>query len=152
MPYIVLDKTDYRELSRYDVREESMHDKLYYAQEGLHYGDFGGIWVKVIYSFFGLTSGVLSILGFVLYLERTKSKQKRKVNYKTTFKKVGLWFFWLTGICLLLYVLTLTIGSILPTVGVTLAIYGTLLFFVIRFLVAFSKRRYQALVKKSDRK
>ena len=85
---IVLDKKDLSELSRYDIREKSLHDKTFYIQEGLHYGDFGGIWVKVIYSFFGLTSGALSILGFVLYLERTKSKQKRKVNYKTTGRKV----------------------------------------------------------------
>ncbi|MEM7108316.1 MAG: PepSY-associated TM helix domain-containing protein, partial [Bacteroidota bacterium] len=89
--YIVLDKRDYHELGRYDIREKSLHNKLYYAQEGLHYGDFGGIWVKVIYSFFGLTSGILAILGFVLYLERTKSKQKKKVNYKTTGKKVWRW-------------------------------------------------------------
>ena len=81
---IVLDKKDYTELARYDIREKSLHDKTYYLQEGLHYGDFGGIWVKVIYSFFGLTSGALSILGFVLYLERTKSKQKKKTKYKTT--------------------------------------------------------------------
>ncbi|MEM6806099.1 MAG: PepSY-associated TM helix domain-containing protein, partial [Bacteroidota bacterium] len=106
--YVVLDKEDYRELGRYDIRGKSLGDKAYYAQEGLHYGDFGGIWVKLIYSFFGLTSGVLSILGFVLYLERTKSKQKKKVNYKTTGKKVWIWTFWITAICVLFYVMTAT--------------------------------------------
>ena len=145
---IVLDKKDYSELGRYDIREKSLGDKAYYAQEGLHYGDFGGIWVKVIYSFFGLTSGVLSILGFVLYLERAKSKQRKKVNYKTTGKKVWLWSFWITAICVLLYILTITIGGSIPTVVITLAIYGTLLFYLIRFLVVFLKRKYKALVKK----
>lgn len=145
---IVLDKKDYSELGRYDIREKSLGDKAYYAQEGLHYGDFGGIWVKVIYSFFGLTSGVLSILGFVLYLERTKPKQRKKVNYKTTGKKVWLWSFWITAICVLLYILTITIGGSIPTLVITLAIYGTLLFYLIRFLVVFLKRKYKALVKK----
>lgn len=145
---IVLDKKDYRELRRYDIREKSLGDKAYYAQEGLHYGDFGGIWVKVIYSFFGLTSGVLSILGFVLYLERTKSKQKKKVNYKATGKKVWLWSFWITAICVLLYILTITIGGNIPTLVITMAIYGALLFYLIKFMVVFSKRKYKALVKK----
>ena len=146
--YIVLDKKDYSELARYDIREKSLHDKIYYAQEGLHYGDFGGIWVKVIYSFFGLTSGALSILGFILYLERTKAKQKRKVNYKTTGKKVWLWSFWITAICVLLYVLTATFGDDIPTQIVTLASWGSLLFYLIKYLVVFLKRKYKALIKK----
>lgn len=145
---IVLDKKDYSELARYDIREKSLHDKTYYAQEGLHYGDFGGIWVKVIYSFFGLTSGALSILGFVLYLERTKSKQKKKVRYKTTGRKVWLWSFWITMVCVLSYALTITIGASMPTTVISLAIYGLLLFFLIRPLVLFSKRKITALLKK----
>ncbi|MEM8965241.1 MAG: PepSY-associated TM helix domain-containing protein, partial [Bacteroidota bacterium] len=117
---IVLDKKDYSELARYDVREKSLGDKVYYAQEGLHYGDFGGVWVKVVYSFLGLTSGVLSMLGFVLYLERTKARQKKKVSYKATGKQVWLWSFWIIAICILLYVLTITIGTTIPTIVITL--------------------------------
>ncbi|MEM6813690.1 MAG: PepSY-associated TM helix domain-containing protein [Bacteroidota bacterium] len=146
--YIVLDKKDYRELGRYDIREKSLGDKVYYVQEGLHYGDFGGIWVKVIYSFFGLTSGVLSILGFVLYLERTKSKQKTKVNYKTTGKKVWLWSFWITAVCIVFYIMTITIGRVVPTIIVTLAVYGSLLFYVIRSLVISLRRVFRAFIKK----
>ena len=146
--YIVLDKQDYRELGRYDIREESLHDKVYYAQEGLHYGDFGGVWVKVIYSFFGLTSGALSILGFVLYYERTKSKQKQKVNYKTTGKKVWLWSFWLTVLCMLLYILTITIGRSIPTVVVTLAFWLPLLFYLIKYIVVFLVRGVKLFVRK----
>ncbi|MEM9858248.1 MAG: PepSY-associated TM helix domain-containing protein, partial [Bacteroidota bacterium] len=145
---IVLDKRDYREVRRYDVRVKSVGDKAFYAQEGLHYGDFGGVWIKVIYSFFGLTSGVLSILGFVLYLERTKSKQKEKVNYKTTGKKVWLWSLWTTAFCVLLYILTITVGASIPTLVITLAIYGALLFYLIKPVIVFSKRKYKALIKK----
>lgn len=145
---IVLDKADYSELSRYDVRTKSLGDKVYYAQEGLHYGDFGGIWVKVIYSFLGFTSGALAILGFVLYLERTKSKQKQKVNYKTTGVRVWRWSAWILGACVLLYILTIIIGPNIPTVVITLGLFGTLLFFLFRPLVLFLKRKFKSLVKK----
>ncbi|MEM9361871.1 MAG: PepSY-associated TM helix domain-containing protein [Bacteroidota bacterium] len=145
---IVLDKKDMSELSRYDIREKSLHDKTYYVQEGLHYGDFGGIWVKVIYSFFGLTSGALSILGFVLYLERTKSKQKSKVRFKTTGRKVWLWSFWITAVCVLFYISTITIGANLPTTILSWTIHLLLLFFLIRPLVLFSKRKITTLLKK----
>lgn len=147
---IVLDKKDYTELARYDIRKKSMHDKAYYAQEGLHYGDFGGIWVKVIYSFFGLTSGVLSILGFVLYLERTKSKQKAKVNYKTTGKKVWLWSFWTTAVCALIYIITITLGRAIPTVVVTLAFWIPVLFYLIKYVLVFFVRGVKMLVKTTN--
>ncbi|MEM9364059.1 MAG: PepSY-associated TM helix domain-containing protein [Bacteroidota bacterium] len=146
--FIVLDKKNYTELGRYDIREQSLHNKAYYAQEGLHYGDFGGVWVKVIYSFFGLTSGALSILGFVLYLERTKSTQKKKVNYKTTGKKVGLWTFWLTAFCILLFVTLRIIGRDIPTLIVTLAFWLPVLFYLIKYLVVFSIRGIKLLLKK----
>lgn len=145
---LVLDKKDYSELGRYDIRKKSLGDKVYYAQEGLHYGDFGGIWVKVIYSFFGLTSGGLSILGFVLYLERTKSKQKTKVNYKTTGRKVWLWSIGITAFCLLLYMLTITVGANIPTIVITLAFWGYLLYHFIRFVVVYSIRAVKKRVKK----
>ena len=145
---IVLDKKDYSELGRYDVRTKSLGDKVYYAQEGLHYGDFGGIWVKVIYSFFGLTSGVLSMLGFVLYLERTKSKQKQEVNYKTSGKKVWQWSFWITAICVLFYITTITIGRQIPTILVTLVFWVPILFYLFKYLFVFSKRGLKALIKR----
>ncbi|MEM7106747.1 MAG: PepSY-associated TM helix domain-containing protein [Bacteroidota bacterium] len=146
--YLFLDKKSFQELARYDIREKSLGDKAYYAQEGLHYGDFGGIWVKVIYSFFGLTSGALSMLGFVLYLERTKSKQRKKANYKTTGRKVGLWTFWITALCVLLYVLTVTVDQDIPTSIITLAFWSPLLFYLVKYLVILSKRGFKALAKK----
>ena len=145
---IVLDKKDYAELGRYDIREKPLHDKVYYAQEGLHYGDFGGIWVKVIYTILGLTSGVLAMLGFVLYLERTKSRQKQKANYKTTGKKVWSWSIWVTLICILLYVTTAIIGRDIPTYVITIAMWGALLFFLIKYMVVYTIRGVKALKKR----
>ncbi|MEM9338703.1 MAG: PepSY domain-containing protein [Bacteroidota bacterium] len=149
--YLILDKKDYEVLGQYDIRKKSLHDKVYYAQEGLHYGDFGGIWVKVIYSFFGLTSGVLSILGFVLYLERTKTKQKQKVNYKTTGRKVWLWSFWVTAVCVLFYISTITIGKSIPTAIVTFISWGFFLFYLIKYLIVFSWRGLKLMFRKAKR-
>ena len=146
--YIVLDKQDYSELARYDVRKGSLGDKVYYAQEGLHYGDFGGIWGKLIYSFFGLTSGVLALLGFVLYLERTKSKKTDQVNAKPTGRKVWLWSLGITAVCVLLYVMTVVFGMNLPTLIITILAYGTILYYLFKPLVLFVVRKLKALFKK----
>ncbi|MES2373577.1 MAG: PepSY-associated TM helix domain-containing protein [Bacteroidota bacterium] len=40
----------------------------------LHFGKFGGLPVKILYSLFGLSSGLLSITGFLLWLRRRKNQ------------------------------------------------------------------------------
>jgi uncharacterized iron-regulated membrane protein len=39
----------------------------------VHYGRYGGLPVKILYSLFGLTGGLLSITGFVLWIRRRSS-------------------------------------------------------------------------------
>ncbi|NBW72242.1 MAG: PepSY domain-containing protein, partial [Flavobacteriia bacterium] len=41
----------------------------------LHYANYGGIFVKIIYSILALLSGLMPITGFILWRRRTK-KQK----------------------------------------------------------------------------
>jgi uncharacterized iron-regulated membrane protein len=41
----------------------------------IHYGQYGGLPVKIIYFLFGLTSGVLSVTGFLLWLKGKKLKR-----------------------------------------------------------------------------
>lgn len=41
----------------------------------IHYGGFGGLPVKILYSFFGLSSGLLSITGAVLWIKRLRRKK-----------------------------------------------------------------------------
>ncbi len=38
----------------------------------IHYGRYGGLLVKILYSLFGLTGGLLSITGFLLWIKRRK--------------------------------------------------------------------------------
>ena len=84
--YIVLSKTNQQPLFTYDVRQQPFGHKFYFIQEALHFGDFGGLWLKVLYAVLGLTSGFLSISGFVIYLfRRQKKKPHRADALKTTF-------------------------------------------------------------------
>jgi uncharacterized iron-regulated membrane protein len=83
---LVLSKTSYQPVFKCDLRAMSFRDKFYSVQEALHFGDYGGLWLKIIYTILGLTSAFLSISGFIVYLYRTNKKQQRKMTpLKTTF-------------------------------------------------------------------
>jgi uncharacterized iron-regulated membrane protein len=43
----------------------------------LHFGNYGGIGLKIVYCLFGLTPAFLSISGFVVWIRRGRSKKKR---------------------------------------------------------------------------
>ena len=88
---MVLSKGSYRPVFKCDLRKASFSQRFYAVQEALHFGDYGGLWLKVIYSILGLTSAFLSISGFVVYLYRTDKKQQRKMSpLKTTFVYTAL--------------------------------------------------------------
>jgi uncharacterized iron-regulated membrane protein len=83
---IVFAKKSYKALFKCDLRKASFADKFYSVQEALHFGDFGGLGVKVVYAILGLISAFLSISGFVVYLCRTDKKEKRSQSpIKITF-------------------------------------------------------------------
>lgn len=71
---LVLDKQTRQVKYRYDARKADFGDQLYSVQEALHFGDFGGLLLKIAYCLFGLTSGALSITGYVIYLKRREKK------------------------------------------------------------------------------
>ncbi|MWB96489.1 hypothetical protein GON26_19165 [Flavobacterium sp. GA093] len=73
---LYIDKDKKQIISHFDPRVASLSTKLFYSQDPLHYGTFGGLWSKIIYSIFGLSSGILCITGFVIYLKRNQSKKK----------------------------------------------------------------------------
>jgi uncharacterized iron-regulated membrane protein len=82
---LVLSKTTNKPLFKYDVREQPFSHKLYFVQEALHFGDFGGLLLKAVYATLGLVSGFLSISGFVVYLYRRKKKHPGVNPMKLTF-------------------------------------------------------------------
>jgi uncharacterized iron-regulated membrane protein len=83
---LILSKKTLRPVFKFDVRKASFRDRFYSVQEALHFGDFGSLGLKILYSLLGLTSAFLSISGFVVYLYRTDKKKQRKLSpLKTTF-------------------------------------------------------------------
>lgn len=97
---VVMDKATLSPLFVYDVRKQAFGHQLYYVQEALHFGDFGGMTLKILYAVLGLTTGFLSITGFIIYLKRKEAKAVPR--YKTekvvfTYCMGGLLFFLLTG-------------------------------------------------------
>lgn len=65
-------------------REEDLtpREKFEYALYTLHYGQYGGMAVKILYSFFAMASALLTISGFVLFYRRTVlKKSKSKVSH-----------------------------------------------------------------------
>lgn len=82
---LVLTKVGYTPLFKYDIRQQPFSHKLYFVQEALHFGDFGGLLLKVLYTFLGLVSGFLSTSGFIVYLYRRKKKQPEINPMKLTF-------------------------------------------------------------------
>ena len=99
---LVLAKDTYAPVFKYDLRNASFRDQFYSVQEALHFGDFGGIALKIIYAILGLTSAFLSISGFVVYLCRTDKKAKRQISpLKTTFIYTMVILFLLISIALI---------------------------------------------------
>lgn len=70
---VVFDKQTGEVLEVFDIRRQAFGDKLYLAQEALHFGDFAGPWLKIFYCLFGLTTGFLSVTGFYIYFKRKKA-------------------------------------------------------------------------------
>jgi uncharacterized iron-regulated membrane protein len=54
--------------SRYDI-----------INSQVHFGQYGGIAVKIIYFLFGLGSGILSITGFLLWVKRKRLTRVNKI-------------------------------------------------------------------------
>lgn len=83
---LIIAKNTYNSVFKYDLRKATFRDKFYSVQEALHFGDFGGLGLKIIYTILGLVSAFLSVSGFVVYLHRTDKKEKRKISpLKITF-------------------------------------------------------------------
>ncbi|GAB3204558.1 PepSY domain-containing protein [Pontibacter aydingkolensis] len=66
------------------LRDQPWHKRLLAILKPLHFGDYAGIWVKLLYSFFGLLPGILAISGFVIWrLRKIKPAPKmprRKIS------------------------------------------------------------------------
>lgn len=67
------------------VQEADLKTKLSSTLIPVHFGQYGGIWSKIIYCLAGLSGPFLSISGFLIWKKRTK-----KIKVKKKFRKKPL--------------------------------------------------------------
>lgn len=127
---VVIDKADNHILFKYDVREQSLGHKLYFVQEGLHFGRFGGMGVKIAYLLLGLTSAFLSISGFVIYLKR---KAGKKVEGSLILRRVYVYSLSITIALILTGWATIAIGYTMVTAAITPAVYVFLVVLILYY-------------------
>lgn len=142
---LVISKTDLKPVFKYDVRTAPLSHKFYFIQEALHFGDFGGLGLKILYAILGLTSGFLSISGFVVYLYRMdKKKVKRHSPLKTTF----IYCIGITLILTALALISMFIGYSTAALVAAILINGTLISFILYSIFSsIRKKRSPAYLK-----
>ncbi|WP_435016092.1 PepSY-associated TM helix domain-containing protein [Tundrisphaera sp. TA3] len=74
--FAVYDGPSRRIVEVHDGTKAGFWARAYYACEPLHFGQFGGLLVKVIYGLAGLTAGFLSVTGYVIYAIRRRGRSR----------------------------------------------------------------------------
>lgn len=70
---VVLDKLDHSVLKVTDTANARWQEKLFYLQEALHFGDFGGFILLVVYFVIGLLIGLLPLTGYAIWRLRSRA-------------------------------------------------------------------------------
>ncbi|WP_353195414.1 PepSY-associated TM helix domain-containing protein [Parapedobacter defluvii] len=140
---IVLSKIDYKPLFKYDLREQPISHQLYYIQEALHFGDFGGLPLKVLYAILGLTSGFLSISGFVIFLFRRKKKMRKTDNpWKAIIVYTLLTILFLSFIAFITFTIGYNLASTIAEIVINTLLIGLISYALVRFSIKkFSQKR-----------
>jgi uncharacterized iron-regulated membrane protein len=74
--HVLFDRATGRLLEVNDVRAKPFWTQFRYALEPIHYGYFGGFWVKLLYLVVGLLPAALSITGTLLWFERRRHENR----------------------------------------------------------------------------
>lgn len=145
---IVLSKTDHRPIFKYDVRQQPFSHKFYFMQEAMHFGDFGGLLLKALYALLGLTSGFLSISGFVIYLLRRQKKKKfNKANaWKTTFVYSMAVLLFLVAIALISLFIGYASASLIAGILINALLISVIGYPLLRYLFRRFRRSHQPTV------
>ncbi|MCU0389972.1 MAG: PepSY domain-containing protein [Thermoflexibacter sp.] len=136
---IVFDKQTLETKFKFDIHQSGAGAKLYMVQEALHFGNFGGFWVKFLYVFFGLTSGFLSVTGFYIYI-------KRNVKYFSKPAEVIIGAY--AGVISLVYVLILLAHFAVGT-GLTAIVFQAVLYL---FFIALTFRYLIIKIRKNTKR
>jgi uncharacterized iron-regulated membrane protein len=71
----------------YDIRKSSLAERLDSSMYPLHFGNYGGLFIKILYSLLGLTPSLLSITGFLLWWRQKGNKHQGPIKILKSIKK-----------------------------------------------------------------
>lgn len=82
--YVQYDPTDGSESNSFFIENQPLSAHLLSFTYPLHFGNWGGIIIKMLYCFFGLAPAILSITGFIIWQKRNSKKESiKKARPKT---------------------------------------------------------------------
>ncbi len=84
---VVLDKRDLAVLDVHKTSEAGLGDKLFFLQEGLHFGEFWGWWSRLPYLLLGVLLGLLPVSGYLI--RRLRRKQPLRPVFAWTAFSAG---------------------------------------------------------------
>jgi uncharacterized iron-regulated membrane protein len=130
---VLVDKQTLAVTAAFDISEAGAGSKLYYLMEPLHFGTFGGTALKIAYGVFGITAGVLSITGFLVYWKRREGKDSPPSRV-TASRSLVRWS--LLAVCTTVLTLgaSLTIGPLYPSTAVSVLTLLWPLWLAVRFI------------------
>jgi uncharacterized iron-regulated membrane protein len=82
--HIYFDQKSGAVIKRLDVREASWIEKMETIFQTIHFGQYGGLLIKIIYFIGGLSPGILSFTGIFLWLRRRKKASISTQEYVLT--------------------------------------------------------------------
>ena len=142
---IVLSKDNYQPQFIYNISHDNAGAKLFYVQESLHFGDYGGLALKLLYGVLSLTSGFLALSGFIVYLERTRKKRLEKPKFVELRPLLLRWTAGILGTCVIIGILSGIWGIGIPTLVVVILFYGFILLILLKTVFGRIKRRIAKL-------
>lgn len=76
--YVAYDPHTGEESKSFFIKDQPFYMDLLSITYPLHFGDWGGILIKIIYSLFGIAPAILTITGFIIWRQRNQRTRKRK--------------------------------------------------------------------------
>ncbi|WP_339925225.1 PepSY-associated TM helix domain-containing protein [uncultured Cyclobacterium sp.] len=134
---LVFDKQDHSLLFKYNIDDQDYGAKFYFVQESFHFGDFAGLPLKIIYCLLALSSGFLSLSGFIIYLERAKKSKSQLAELQPLKSLLLKWTLGILGVIFLIGLMSTQIGLGIPSVLVGLAFYGFTIGYIIKKIYTF---------------
>jgi uncharacterized iron-regulated membrane protein len=78
--FVLIDTTNGRPLETFAAAPLGALTVAYNTMEPLHFGNFAGLWLKIVYLLAGLITSLLSVSGFVLWRIKARRRQKKEAS------------------------------------------------------------------------